>query len=228
LKEKFIPFLQTYIEYIIYGLKQTNEDCLLRTSIMSYINFLTALGNKLDAYTDIVIPLIIDILEHETVSQTTKLSSIYCLGDLFTYCPKAFTHISNTMEILLSACEMTAGKSTDSDLQAYLNGIRFASLQTLSSIVISVGENDQRTNFAQYVTKILSYIKLFNMSSDGNELKHLSIALLGDLIIVYQGELRHLIQDRFYTDLIYKLRICNIKKYEKTVEWVDSLIKNIV
>jgi hypothetical protein len=217
------------MDYNIYGLKQYNEEYLLKTSIISLINTISSLdSNHIDSYTMTIIPLLIDILASDIVKQETKLSCFSCLGDIILYCPSAFKHLDDIMSITLSACETALQSSSDIDIMEYLQQLKQTLLQVLSSIAISTGENNKRKELAQYIPQIFANIKLFNLNAEGNELKHSSIVLIGDLVVLYQHNLKPLLQDIFFTNLINTLKLGHIKKYNKTIEWVENLIKNII
>jgi hypothetical protein len=228
LKKKFVTYTPIYMEYIIYGLKQYTDDYLLKTSVMSVCNLVNAIESNFNPYVDYVIPLLIDSLASGVVQQSTKLNCITCLSDISMFCPGIFTHLDSIMEIILSACSLASERTDDPDIREYLISLRDALLQTISAIVIATGENGRHKEFSIYVTQIIGFIKQMNSDDGaGNGLKHTSLALLGDMICLYHSELRPLLRDGFLTELIQTLRLTYIKKYEKTIEWVENLYKSI-
>jgi importin subunit beta-1 len=231
----FNAVMDVVSKYLIKGLQSHNSPSICKSSIFCLSDIIRALQNQ-NAYIDIYLPLILNILSDNNIDQTLKPFCFNIISDIFIYCPNAvFKHFNNIMKVIgeaMGATQIKFDENSDQDTFEYFSKLREHLLETITCIFHAIKDINKTNDFTPYVNDIVKYINFIgNDYSCPTNIMVSGLFIIGDFCEAYKEKMKPLLDVNLIKNMFTQIE--NDKEAENDsitksgINWAKSIINNI-
>ena len=206
----FDAVMQLISPYLIKGLNSIDSPSLCKNSIICLSDIIRGLEEQ-NKYTNVFLPLILNILSNDNVEQSVKPYCFMILSDLFMYCPAdALKSFNNIMKVIGAAMQATQIKFDENSEQETCNNfinLRENILETITCIFSAIKDINQTKEFIPFVNNIINYINFIgNDFACSINIIISGLCLIGDFCNVYKGDIKPLLDTLLISEMFNKIK----------------------
>ena len=210
LENKFIDFMDDFINYLIVGLKSINEFYLCKYSIHCTSVIIRSLRDLFSKYINQILPLIMNILSSNDVDRNLTLDAFNIISDLFYSCSKeTFNYFDSIMNVLGTSLQssMINNISDDNEIIKYFQKFREHLLENLTCIFSAVIDINKEKEFIVYVKPIIEFMNRICVDEKCVNLEILKscLGLYGDFCKYYGVQIKSYINSEIISKIIQYL-----------------------
>ncbi|KAI7688052.1 Importin subunit beta-1 [Sarcoptes scabiei] len=232
IEQHFKPFLPSFHEYLILGLKSYMNPHLLSVSIGFVNDLCQSLEKDIAPMCDEFLIVLMEILQNPEVPQTIKSQILDVFGDIALALGSLFEKFLNPVLQAL-CCAISAAAQTTFEMPEQLHDFWDSILHAFSGIVNTLKDENNKPNM-NTMTIFRPHIPLVNqfiiyLAARYEELPDSVVAslagLIGDLISLYNGEMFPLVDDQHVQQMLNTLKKSKQPKVKSAVAFVFREVK---
>ena len=228
----FDAVMQTVSPYLIKGLQSIDSPSLCQNSVVCLSDIIMALGDQ-NKYVNQFLPIILNILSSDNITQSIKPYCFIILGDVFMNCPnEALNYFDKIMIVIGEAIRLTQIKlneETDQDTVNYYIDLREKILETIVCIFTEIRTINKTKEFIQFVSPIINYINFIgNDSINSVNIMKEGLFIIGDFCGSYKEDIKPLLDKDLINEMLYKIENDKIESKDNiTMDNLEIARKNI-
>jgi len=224
---KFKAYMDQFGPYLIYALKNIEDTTLCRVAASCVGEIARALEEEAACYLPEIIPILMEDLRNAETERGTKLVIIIALSDLAMATNKFFLpYLKDVLEILKSACELSLNPPDDDDpeLPSYLQNLKESLIEAYSGIFYCLKEAQDTSVMDPCIAELFKYIQSVYKEDIDKEFLRSMVGLIGDIANLYEGRVKHLLQQTFVQRMIAQLDCIHDKESKSLTSWAKATV----
>ena len=233
LGEGFLKYMDAFKPFLCMGLKNHAEYQVCCAAVGLTGDICRALKNKMLPYCDEIMTLLLENLGNETVHRSVKPQILSVFGDLALSIGIEFKkYLDIVLQTLAQASQANVDR-TDYDMIDYLNELRVGVLEAYTGIIQGLKGDGETPSpnvalLEPHVPFIITFITSIALDREqSEEAMAVSIGLLGDLIVVFEGKLLPMVETEPLTELLSKGRRARNNKIQNLAKWASREIRKL-
>ena len=233
LGEGFLKYLDAFKPFLLIGLKNINEYQVCHASVGLVGDICRALGNKVSAFSDEVMEVLMTNLSDNSVHRTIKPQILSVFGDMaLAIGPEYVKYLDLVMTTLMQASQCQVDRS-DFEMLDYLNELREGCLEAYTGIIQglkgeSTGSSPELIRVQPHVAYIVQFITVVAQDSEHSDASiAASAGLVGDLCAAFGKDIVSLLDVEPISELLTLGRRSKASKTKTLSNWATKEIKKL-
>eukprot|EP00826_Nyctotherus_ovalis_P005314 TRINITY_DN1119_c0_g1_i11.p1 TRINITY_DN1119_c0_g1~~TRINITY_DN1119_c0_g1_i11.p1 ORF type:complete len:656 (+),score=201.52 TRINITY_DN1119_c0_g1_i11:709-2676(+) len=225
----FLPHMEAFGPYLVYGLKSYNEAALCRISVGCVADLARTLEENMSQYLGQLMPILLELLRSGDTDRGVKLVVISVLSDLALHTGQFFiTYLKDILEIFKSASEVAVQPVNDDDpeLPIYFEQLKECLLESYTGLVLGAKDANGMGVFQEYVPGIFGFMAVLGQECGQMKWEMLKAVcgLIGDLVSLLGKSIKDYISAPFIGQMLKRLEQSPSENDRTVASWVNKAI----
>eukprot|EP01080_Neovahlkampfia_damariscottae_P009376 gene9376-1587_t len=219
---EFERYLKPFMALLIKGISNYRDEHLCLTCVSIVVDVCTAVGDKLEPYTDDLITALLNNLLIKDISKDIKPPVIGCFGDIAMALKGKFEKYLQQVTIVLKQAGEAKVDPTNEELIDYVNLLRENILNSYTGMLQGL-KKDKPQSFIPYVDNLLYFLNgISNDKTMDQGVFKSAVNVLGDLANVYGSKIKPLLQQNVFVAMVKEAMSSNDPETVQAGKWAYS------